>query len=166
MTEPQPGPSRSTASGGVPWQWQLVVAAVLLVVFLVIGVLMIVTADTSDAVWKNRVTIFSAFQSLVFGAVGWLFGREINRVPAEVARADAQEAKEQAQENAEEAAEARVRAATEETRGRALAAAVTSTAASTAAPTRESAGFERAGAAPTPQLAALAAMAEELYGHR
>jgi ABC-type transport system involved in cytochrome bd biosynthesis fused ATPase/permease subunit len=163
MTEPQPEPSRSTGSG-VPWQWQLLVAALLLVVFVAIGVLMIITADTSDSIWKNRITIFSAFQSLVFGAVGWLFGREINRVPAEVARADAQEAKELAQEHADEAVEARVRAATEETRGRALAAAVTSTAAS-AAP-NHGGGLERTSTAPSPLMVALAAMAEDLYGHR
>lgn len=128
---------------------------------------MIVTADTPDAVWKNRVTIFSAFQSLVFGAVGWLFGREINRVPAEVARAEAREAKEQAQDLADEAAEARVRAATEETRGRALASAITSTAASISGNGSAAGGFERSGG-PTssPQMAALAAMAQELYGPR
>ncbi len=165
MTEAQPEPSRSLSAGGVPRQWQLLAAAVLVVVFLVIGVLMIVTADTSDAVWKNRVTIFCAFQSLVCGAVGWLFGREINRVPAEVARADAQEAKELAQENADEAAEARVRAATEETRGRALASAVTATAASTnGSSSREPGSFERASTAPSAQMAALAAMAKDLYG--
>ena len=141
-------------------------AAVLLVVFLAIGVMMILTADTTDAVWKNRIAIFSAFQALVFGAVGWLFGREVNRVPAEVARVEAQEAKDQAQENAEEAAEARVRAAMEETRGRALASAVTATAASTSG--ERATGDRRlrttASSAPSAQMAALAAMAEDLYG--
>ena len=167
MSEPPPAPPGST-SGGVPWQWQLVAAAVLLAVFVVIGVLMILTADTSDTVWKNRITIFSAFQSLVFGAVGWLFGREVNRVPAEAARSAALEATELARENADEAAEARVRAATEEARGRALAAAVISTAASVTGPAPPSGGFERsaAPAAPSPQVATLAAMAEDLYGRR
>ena len=171
MTEPQPEPSRSSrrpTANIVPWQWQLVVAALLLVVFVAIGVLMIATADTSDSIWKNRITIFSAFQSLVFGAVGWLFGREINRVPAELARADAQEAKELAQDNADEAAEARVRAATAETKGRALASAITSTAASMAGNGASSAGLgglERSSTpAPSPQMAALAAMADDLYG--
>ena len=171
MTEPQPEPSRSSRRPTlniVPWQWQLVVAALLLVVFVAIGVLMIATADTSDSIWKNRITIFSAFQSLVFGAVGWLFGREINRVPAELARADAQEAKELAQDNADEAAEARVRAATAETKGRALASAITSTAASMSGNGASSSGLgglERSGTpAPSPQMAALAAMADDLYG--
>lgn len=167
MTEPQPEQFRSTSSGnGVPWQWQLSAAALLLVVFMVIGVLMILNADTSDSIWKNRIMIFSAFQSLVFGAVGWLFGREVNRVPAELARAEAQEAKLQAHENAEDATEALVRAATEETRGRALAAAITSTAASTVTPGLGGA-LDRGGSTPSsPQMAALAAMAEDLYGHR
>jgi hypothetical protein len=172
MTEPQPEPSRSSrrpTANMVPWQWQLVVAALLLVVFVAIGVLMIVTADTSDSIWKNRITIFSAFQSLVFGAAGWLFGREINRVPAELARADAQEAKELAQDNADEAAEARVRAATAETKGRALASAITSTAASMSGSNGASSsslgGLERSSSpAPSPQMAALAAMADDLYG--
>jgi uncharacterized membrane protein YgcG len=171
MTEPQPEPSRSSRRPTlniVPWQWQLVLAALLLVVFVAIGVLMIATADTSDSIWKNRITIFSAFQSLVFGAVGWLFGREINRVPAELARVDAQEAKELAQDNADEAAEARVRAATAETKGRALASAITSTAASMSGNGASSSGLgglERTGTpAPSPQMAALAAMADDLYG--
>jgi hypothetical protein len=171
MTEPQPEPSRSSRRPTlniVPWQWQLVLAALLLVVFVAIGVLMIATADTSDSIWKNRITIFSAFQSLVFGAVGWLFGREINRVPAELARADAQEAKELAQDNADEAAEARVRAATAETKGRALASAITSTAASMSGNGASSSGLgglERSSTpAPSPQMAALAAMADDLYG--
>jgi hypothetical protein len=171
MTEPQPKPSGSSrrlTPNIVPWQWQLVVAALLLVVFVAIGVLMIATADTSDSIWKNRITIFSAFQSLVFGAVGWLFGREINRVPAELARADAQEAKELAQDNADEAAEARVRAATAETKGRALASAITSTAASMSGGNGGSSGLgglERPSSpAPSPQMAALATMADDLYG--
>jgi len=171
MTEPQPEPSRSSrrpTANMVPWQWQLVVAALLLVVFVAIGVLMIVTADTSDSIWKNRITIFSAFQSLVFGAAGWLFGREINRVPAEVARADAREAKEQAQDSADDAAEARERAAREETKGRALAVAVTTTAASmSGAAATGTSGLERASSiAPPPQMAALAAMADDLYSPR
>ena len=166
MTVPQGKPKR-LPNGGVPWQWQLAVTGVLLVVFLAIGVLMIVAADTPDTVWKNRIAIFSAFQSLVFGAVGWLFGREINRVPAEVARAEAQEAKEQAQDSADEAAEARERAAREETKGRALAVAITSTAASMNGngATTGSGSFERSNISTTPpQMAALAAMAKDLYG--
>jgi len=165
MTNPQ-GKPRRLPDGGVPWQWQLAVAAALLVVFLAIGVLMILTADTPDTVWKNRIAVFSAFQSLVFGAVGWQFGREINRVPAEVARVEAQEAKEQAQDSADEAAEARERAAREETKGRALATAITSTAASMngSGSTTGSGSFERASTSPAPpQMAALAAMANDLY---
>jgi len=171
MTEPQPDPPRSAGSGGVPWQWQLAAAAVLLLAFLGIGVMMIITADTTDAVWKNRIAIFSAFQALVFGGVGWLFGREVNRIPAEIARTEAAQAKDLAQENAEDAAEARVRAATEETRGRALASAITSTAASTAtsgtgASALREGGFSERSASASAQMAALAAMAEDLYGKR
>jgi hypothetical protein len=185
MTEPAAEPSRPGAGGPTAWSWQLVLAAVLLVAFLAIGVLMIATADTPDAVWKNRIIIFGTFQSLVFGAVGWLFGREVNRVPAEIARADAREAKELAQDNADEAAEARVRAAAEETRGRALASAITATAGSTATGStgvaRDGNGLDRpsssglatvsalATASPavaSSQLVALAAMAEDLYGTR
>ena len=60
-----------------------------------------------------------------------------------------------------------MRAATEETRGRALASAITSTAASTnGAATPRDGGFERATTSATSQMAALAAMATDLYGTR
>ena len=163
MSEHVPEPAhRSNRGTGTPWSRQLLMTAVLLVVFLALGVLMIVTADTPDPVWKNRIVIFSAFQALVFGGVGWLFGREVNRVPAEIARVEAREAKELAQENADEAAEARVRAAAEETRGRALASAVTATAASTNGDRarRRTAASSGPPAPPSPQMAALAAMAD------
>ena len=164
----QPAPTPATPPGNsVPWQWQLIVAVVLLVSFIVIGVVMIASADSTDAVWKNRVAIFTAFQSLVFGAAGWLFGREINRVPAETARADAQEAKTEAKEQATAAAEARERAAIEETRGRALASAVTAAAtAPTGGGQSHDVGFGDPQATAAPQIAALAALAANLYGQR
>ena len=59
-----------------------------------------------------------------------------------------------------------MRAATEETRGRALASAITSTAASVSAngARPRTGGFERAGPRAVAQMAALAAMADDLYG--
>lgn len=155
---------RSSVVGGLRWPWQVLAAAALLAVFVAFGALMILNADTSDSVWKNRIMIFSAFQALVFAAVGWLVGREVNRVPAEQARAEAQQAAQQAREYAEDATEARVRAATEETRGRALAAAITSTASSVNGAGLGS-SLDRSNAT-QPQMAALATMAEELYGKR
>ena len=170
MTEPiPPVVSRHAApaptGNGVPWQWQLLAAGSLLAAFLAIGIILIITADTADSVWKNRIAIFNAFLALVFGAAGWLFGREINRVPAEIARIEAREAKELALDSAEDAAEARVRAAAEEMRGRALAAAITSMAAATSASNGTGPIGERSGTA-SAQVSALSAMAKDLYGER
>lgn len=169
MTTPEPtvDPEPRPIMNGVPWQWQLGFAGGLLVAFFVIGIVMIWTADVSDTVWKNRIAIFTAFQSLVFGAVGWLFGREVNRVPAEQARADAQQAKDQAVTATAEATEARVQAATEQTKGESLASAVANTA---NAPGQSPSGGhseDTAFGSPTaPQLSALAALARDLYPRR
>lgn len=155
--------SPSKADNGVPWKWQLAIAAALLLIFTAISFVMIYTADTQDAIWMRRIAVFSAFQSLVFGAVGWLFGREINRVPTEVARADAHEAREQAKSSADSAAAAEVRAVAEETKGRALSAAIDAHAATAAsAGGSRDVGLDR-GQPASASIAALAAMAHKLY---
>jgi hypothetical protein len=156
---------RSTPTG-VPWQWQLRFAGGLLVAFLVVCGVMFWTADSTDDVWKNRIVIFTAVQSLVSAAVGWLFGREVNRAPAEQARADAQQAKEQTATATAAAADARVKAATEQTRGETLAAAVGRVAEAMPVPGGGMSRDSGAGSSTAAPLTALAALARDLYPRR
>jgi hypothetical protein len=162
MTDPAP-PAPSSDGNGVPWQWQLAVAAGLLAAFVILGVLMIWTANVPDPVWKNRMAIFSAFQSLVFGAVGWLFGRQINQV----SREDAKQAKEQAAKSAEEARTAQNEATAQQERVRALTSTASAVIAATPASTtgagrsRDVSADDDRPPAPAPHLAALAALVRE-----
>jgi hypothetical protein len=47
--------------------------------------------------------VYSGFEALVFAAVGWLFGREVNRERAEKAEAEADTAREEAGEKTQAA---------------------------------------------------------------
>jgi hypothetical protein len=118
---PPPSPSR--------WSWQFWVAVLILCGFgaLVVYVMRVAT-DASDPVWQRRIYVFSAVEALVFTAIGWLFGREVNRSAVATAEQDAAGAKKdadvartEARQQAEVAATARERAAEERAKGRTLA---------------------------------------------
>ncbi len=123
---------------GLPPQTLFGVAILILVAFLGLALFMIINADASDPVWKNRLAIFTTVQAIVYTAVGWLFGREVNRgakeaaeKSADMAKADADRAKIEAADAKKverQQAEARTvdlrAASTEKVRGAALAAAV------------------------------------------
>jgi len=66
-------------------------AVVLTVVFLVAAYLLYQASDTKDSLeWERLVFIFGAIEAVTFTAIGWVFGREINRQRADAAeqRAD------------------------------------------------------------------------------
>ncbi|MET9199588.1 hypothetical protein [Gordonia sp. NPDC003585] len=113
--------------------WQLVVTVVLLLIFGTLAVILLAIADTDPEVWQRRVYIFTAIQAIVFTAVGWLFGREVNQsavkaadMHASEARDDANEARASIRQLAQRAGEAERTAAVEEARGRAAYTAVAS----------------------------------------
>lgn len=128
----------ATPGNGLPPETLFWVAVVILLAFLGFSLFMILNADAADPVWKNRLAIFTVFQAIVYTAVGWLFGREVNRgakeaaeKSADVAKADADRAKAEAADAKEaerEQAAARAKtieaASAENVRGAALAAAV------------------------------------------
>ncbi|WP_128645613.1 hypothetical protein [Rhodococcus sp. BS-15] len=96
--------------------WPLfVVAIALVVVFLVLSVWLFTEADdegTTEMVWSRYAYIVGGLEAIVFAAVGWLFGREVNRGTAEVAKKQADEAKQDA-DAAKDAADAGIRLAGE-----------------------------------------------------
>lgn len=97
----------SEPTNTIPWRWQLIIAIALLVLFGAFAVWMVANAGTTDPIWKNQVYVFASVEALVFTAVGWIFGREVNRVGAETARADAANAEAKADGKANEAATAK-----------------------------------------------------------
>jgi hypothetical protein len=158
-------PTQPDSSSQLPWRWQFWVAATLIVAFAVLTVFMLSWANASDAVWKNRVFVFSSMEAIVFTAVGWIFGREVHRAEAESARKDAYDAKEDAKEKSELASRKAEEAAGERAKGMQLAGAVETFAAGPTQrgdqPSDVSFGGESAGF--SSQVAFLQGLARRLY---
>jgi hypothetical protein len=94
------------------------VAVVLLLGFAALLLYLVGEASSAtDATWSRYVYLFGALEALVFTAVGWLFGREVNRQAVQHAEKRAA----QADSKAEDAVG---RAAEQEANGRALRTAV------------------------------------------
>jgi hypothetical protein len=159
--EPTPGPTQPTAGSSgnlLPWRFQFIVAAALIMAFVVLTVFMLSWADGPDEVWKNRVFVFSSVEAIVFTAVGWIFGREVHRSQAESARKDAEEAKGVASRKADEAA-------AERANGMRLAGAVESfaAAADTGGQARD-VGLNEEPGGRSAQLASLRDLVHRIYG--
>jgi hypothetical protein len=149
-----------------PWRWQFFVAAALIVAFVVLTVFMLSWANAPDAVWKNRVFVFSSVEAIVFTAVGWIFGREVHRAQIESAREDADDAKVDAKEKLELASRKAEEAAEERAKGMRLAGAVetfTAGRADSRGQARDVGLGEESAAFPS-QLASLQDLARRLYG--
>jgi hypothetical protein len=169
-----PRADQADPSNAARWTWQFIVAVVLLVAFAALIAAMMLLANGGDTVWQRRVYVFGAAQAIVFTAIGWLFGREVNRSTVESAKSDAAQAKQEAAsarheatEKTLEAAEAEKVAAEEKTKGRAVKALVRN-GQSTAAAGRAG-GPRDVGVTPTAPSAAavladLGALVDELYG--
>jgi cytochrome bd-type quinol oxidase subunit 1 len=73
-----------------------VVAVVLAIAFIAFAAFLVFNADTTNATeWQRWVYVFGAAEAVAFTAVGWLFGREVNRKRAETAEARANDAEQQ-----------------------------------------------------------------------
>jgi hypothetical protein len=69
------------------------VAAVLLVVYAAVGVVMLVEARHDPDLWTKEVHLFDALTPIATGAVGWIFGREVHRKAAADYKEDADNGK-------------------------------------------------------------------------
>jgi len=159
------GESQAKSAGPLPWRWQFYVAALLIVAFIVLTVCMLRWANATDDVWKNRVFVFSSVQSIVFTAVGWIFGREVNRAQVDSARKDADQARDEANKKSELADQKASEAADERAKGMRLAGAVETLGAGTAEPDGRGhdTGFQGDSAGFPAQLASLRDLARRLY---
>ncbi len=119
----QPSPAGATGEGGGFAESfrgivAVVVAVLLLLGFAALVVFLVAQAGTaSEGTWSRFVFLFGAAEALVFTAVGWLFGREVNRQAA-------QNAESRANESSARAESATAEAAQQEAKGKALRAAV------------------------------------------
>jgi type VI protein secretion system component VasK len=77
-----------------------VITIVLLAAFCAFVVYMLGQLDLAENEWQRLVWVFSGFEAIVFAAVGWFFGREVNRARADKAEANADAAQKDAKENA------------------------------------------------------------------
>lgn len=77
-------------------------AAIITAIFVAAAIYLIANADTKDAnEWERLVYVFGAFEAIAFAAVGWMFGREVNRQRADNAEERADKA-EQAKDSEKE----------------------------------------------------------------
>lgn len=80
-------------------------AFMLLAFVFLIGYIMVLLSSNSssayapiNANWERYIILLAGIQTITFTAVGWLFGKEVNREQAQSARQDAKEANQQASE--------------------------------------------------------------------
>jgi hypothetical protein len=144
----------------------VVIAVVLLVAF---GLLILYlngrAASGSELTWQRRVYLFGAVEAIVFTAVGWIFGREVNRQQVDAAENRANTSEQRADAAVDEAADAKAKAADLAARGEASKAAVLArhTALSNAQGVRTKSVYgDKAGAAST-ELEDLANFMRTLY---
>jgi hypothetical protein len=71
-------------------------AIVVIVAFGIFAYYLVVHADTTNQTeWERWVYVFGAIEAIAFAAVGWVFGREVNRERAEKAEDRAQTAEQE-----------------------------------------------------------------------
>ena len=153
----------STESKAPPL-WQAVVTVAVAVLVLIgyavfIGYMWGDRATTNETAWNRAVFLFTGVETIVFAAVGFLFGKEVHRQQAVNAEDRAKDAEADAKASRAKGA-----------KGEILAAAVKATAVGASAYQRPvKAALVRGGtptggaAKPPPHLASLAALANELF---
>ena len=78
----------------------------------------------TELIWQRRVYLFGGVEAIVFTAVGWIFGREVNRQQVNAAENRANTSVKRADAAVEEASDERANAADLAARGQAAKAAV------------------------------------------
>jgi hypothetical protein len=73
--------------------FRAVVSVIVVIVFVAFGVFLVVNADTTNQTeWERWVYVFGAAEAIGFTAIGWIFGKEVNRQRAEEAEKTAKAA--------------------------------------------------------------------------
>ena len=87
--------TEKTSEAGGPPRLLLVIAVVLLALYVIVVFFLFRDADDNDVsetIWSRYTYLLGGLEAVVFTAVGWLFGREVNRKQAEQAEEATQEA--------------------------------------------------------------------------
>ena len=72
---------------------RVIFAVAIIVAFALFAAFLVSNADTRDqSEWERWVFVFGAIEAIAFAAVGWVFGREVNRQRAEKAEQKAEQA--------------------------------------------------------------------------
>lgn len=167
-TQPPPSPNFDDRRA-----WQLRITVILLVTYGAFATAMLWMADVDADVWQKRVYIYTGIQAIVFTAVGWLFGREVNLSAATAATAEAKEARSETravQQHAaglrEELTAAKEVAAREYSKGVAARAAVDALASTRAARTTPAGTRDMPSAVgPADDMAAMKRVLDSIYGY-
>jgi hypothetical protein len=91
---------------GAPVAVQIGFAIGLTALFIVLVVIMLASAHDADTVWQKKVYIYGSVEAVVFTAIGWVFGRQVQRGQVAAAEANAADAKKEAKDSAAKAEEA------------------------------------------------------------
>ena len=89
------GDNSNKSKPGAASKWLLPIAVFLLALYVVILSVLLFTADDKDVsenIWGRYTYLLGGLEAIVFTAVGWLFGREVNRKQAEQAEKATEEA--------------------------------------------------------------------------
>ncbi len=96
----------------------LFVAVILIIGFLIFVAVLNAGADSANSeVWQRRIYLLGGVEAIVFTAVGWLFGREVNRQQVDRAESQVQQADSRAREAEQRALDEGTRAADLAARG-------------------------------------------------
>ncbi|MFC5666779.1 hypothetical protein ACFP3U_27910 [Kitasatospora misakiensis] len=63
----------------------VIITVVVTVTYVIFAALLWANAEDGDPAWTHRLLVFSGVEAIAFAALGWLFGREINRHAADAA---------------------------------------------------------------------------------
>lgn len=113
------------SAGQMRYLVTMTIAVVLLVAFGLLVYYLNGKADgANELAWQRRVYLFGGVEAIVFTAVGWIFGREVNRQQVDAAENRANTSEQKADAAASKAAAADAKAADLAARGEAAKAAV------------------------------------------
>lgn len=121
-------PAREPKDGGADGMRYLVTVSIAVLLLIAFGLLVYYlnqkASGEAELVWQRQVYLFGGVEAIVFTAVGWIFGREVNRQQVDKAENRADESDQRADAAIDQASTANEKAADLAARGLATKAAI------------------------------------------